>query len=374
MKQKLMIFIIFILVLITTGCNSKEIDELNKQINDLTEEKELLEKENSSLQKDNEVKQEEIDYLKEENEIKEEIINKLNKDNVLLKDEIEMLFNGGAVEKEWLEVIRKILSSGMTLDEYTKFKEKYSLINSDSYYRELFDRIYYCYNNYDSLSFFSKLAEYNGMELVETSFSTSKNDIRFHENNIIFLTIRFFDSEVQKKMYLKDSKEYEGRNYAFGNNFCVIPTANYEEVLNRRNLQKLGEYIKSLIESDEFVNKEECYNKLLEIKEENNYSVGISSIDYAGLSTYYWIIQDNKATFRITILRSEYDLDSFEYYLNQWFSEEVKKDEYSKHYLFGRIAIMPGFTEEFDYLKETDIYKYVTENGINAYEYYLNNK
>ena len=68
MKQKLMIFIIFILVLITTGCNSKEIDELNKQINDLTEEKELLEKENSSLQKDNEAKQEEIDYLKEENE------------------------------------------------------------------------------------------------------------------------------------------------------------------------------------------------------------------------------------------------------------------------------------------------------------------
>ena len=35
MKQKLMIFIIFILVLITTGCNSKEIDELNKQIKDL---------------------------------------------------------------------------------------------------------------------------------------------------------------------------------------------------------------------------------------------------------------------------------------------------------------------------------------------------
>lgn len=105
------------------------------------------------VENDNEAKQEEIDYLKEENKIKEEIINKLNKDNVLLKDEIEMLFNGGAVEKEWLEVIRKILSSGMTLDEYTRFKEEYSLINSDPYYRELFDRIYYCYNNYDSLSF-----------------------------------------------------------------------------------------------------------------------------------------------------------------------------------------------------------------------------
>ena len=374
MKQKLMIFIIFILVLITTGCNSKEIDELNKQINDLTEEKELLEKENSSLQKDNEAKQEEIDYLKEENKIKEEIINKLNKDNVLLKDEIEMLFNGGAVEKEWLEVIRKILSSGMTLDEYTKFKEEYSLINSDPYYRELFDRIYYCYNNYDSLSFFSKLAEYNGMELVETSFSTSKNDIRFHENNIIFLTIRFFDSEVQKEMYLKDSKEYEGRNYAFGNNFCVIPTANYEEVLNYYKFPVFVECIRTLIESDEFVNKEECYNKLLEIKEENNYSVGISSIDYVGLSVHYAIYKDNKAAFRIMILRSEYDLDSFEYYRNTWFSEEDKKDEYSKNYLFGRIAIMPSFSEEFDYLKETDIYKYVTENGINAYEYYLNNK
>ena len=374
MKQKLMIFIIFILVLITTGCNSKEIDELNKQINDLTEEKELLEKENSSLQKDTQSKQEEIDYLKEENETKEEIINKLNKDNVLLKDEIEMLFNGGAVEKEWLEVIRKILSSGMTLDDYTKFKEKYSLINKDSYYRELFDRIYYCYNNYDSLSFFSKLAEYNGMELVENSFPTDKNDIKFIVDKVVVLTIRFFNSIVEKEMFLKYSKDYEGRNYAFGNNFCLIPTADYEEVLNYYNLQKLGEYIKSLIESDEFINKEECYNKLLEIKEENNYSVGISSIDYVGLSTYYAIVKDNKAAFRIMILRSEYDLDSFEIYLNKWFDEEAKKNYYSKNYLFGRIAIMPSFSEELDYLKETDIYKYVTENGINAYEYYLNNK
>ena len=148
----------------------------------------------------------------------------------------------------------------------------------------------------------------------------------------------------------------------------------YEEALNYYKLQKLGEYIKSLIESDEFINKEECYNKLLEIKEENNYSVGISSIDYVGLSTYYAIVKDNKAPFRIMILRTEYDLDSFEIYLNKWFDEEAKKNYYSKNYLFGRIAIMPSFSEEFDYLKETDIYKYVTENGINAYEYYLNNK
>lgn len=212
------------------------------------------------------------------------------------------------------------------------------------------------------------------MELVETSFPTDKNDIMFIVDKVVILRIRFFNSIVEKEMFLKDSKNYEGRIYAFGNNFCVIPTANYEEVLKRRNLQKLGEYIKSLIESDEFVNKEECYNKLLEIKEENNYSVGISSIDYVGLSVHYAIYKDNKAAFRIMILRSEYDVDSFEYYLNQWFSEEDKKDEYSKYYLFGRIAIMPGFTEEFDFLKETDIYKYVTENGINAYEYYLNNK
>ena len=74
------------------------------------------------------------------------------------------------------------------------------------------------------------------------------------------------------------------------------------------------------------------------------------------------------------ILRSEYDLESFEIYLNKWFDEEAKKNYYSKNYLFGRIAIMPSFSEELDYLKETDIYKYVTENGINAYEYYLNNK
>ena len=55
------------------------------------------------------------------------------------------------------------------------------------------------------------------------------------------------------------------------------------------------------------------------------------------------------------------------------FNDDLREKIFSKYYLFGRIAIIPNPTY-IDIFENTETYKYVLENGINAYDYYLNNK
>ena len=381
---KLFTFLILLMfVFVCIGCKSDEVVELNKQIDDLIIENQKIKEENANLQKNIDALNELIDEMTSENENKDSEINSLQDEKNNLKNEIKRLLESEVLEEEWINVIYKIFNTGMSVNEYMEFKKNNVMINENEYIRELFDKIYYYYNKTDSITFFEELAEYSGLTFINDLVNTSDNQIEINildQNNILrIFRMQFFNSELEKYLYIYNISGTESPSFKQGKNFFIIDNYGSEffDKLNDLGLNKISDYISFIIESYKFIDKKECFNNLNKIAEEENYSLEIKSTDDIKFDSAYYILNERDFVFSIYPLTDEYDLSVISTLTTELqfieVDEKYRETIYRGIYIFGKYAFIHFGEQKDENVLNSDLYKYVVNNGINAWDYYLNN-